>query len=124
MLSYEFYKIAHFIGLVFLLSACVGLVVEKKHNQNLGRPLNKKLWYGLHGSGLLIMLIAGFGLLARLGLASSLPLWIWLKLVVWLLFGALLPIIARLRHVEALAVIFLTTALVSVAAWLALSKLG
>jgi hypothetical protein len=102
----------------------VGLVVEKKHNQNLGRPLNKKLWYGLHGAGLLLMLIAGFGLLARLGLASSLPVWVWLKLLIWLSFGALLPVVARLRHIGILTVILLTTTLVSIAAWLALNKLG
>jgi len=43
----------------------------------------------VHGIGLLIVLIAGFGMLAKLNLMGSFPGWAVGKLVIWLALGAL-----------------------------------
>lgn len=49
-----------------------------------------------HGVGMLLSLVGGFGLLARLGLAHvSLPGWAWAKLVIWLFFGGMLGVLMR-----------------------------
>ena len=49
---------------------------------------NHGLVNALHGVGLLIILVSGFGMLARLGLNSGFPLWIWIKLALWVVVGA------------------------------------
>lgn len=120
-MPYEFYKIMHYLGLCLLLSAIIGLVVEKKHNTSLGRPLNKKLWFSLHGIGLLLLFVAGFGLMARLGLASDMPKWIFAKLGIWLAFGGLLPMLSKgsggLPKAMAISLV-----LIGSAAWLAITK--
>ena len=42
-----------------------------------------------HGAALVIILVSGFGLLARMGIAKfPWPGWVYFKLVVWLVFGA------------------------------------
>lgn len=50
-----------------------------------------------HGVGLLIALVGGFGLLARLGIShgADWPLWVWLKLGIWLVLGAMTALIGR-----------------------------
>ena len=49
-----------------------------------------------HGIGLLLSLVGGFGLLARLGIVhGGLPGWAILKLFIWVLFAALIGLIPR-----------------------------
>lgn len=53
-----------------------------------------------HGVGLVLALVGGFGLLARLGIIHGmLPTWVILKLVIWLVFGALLGVLIRKPHI-------------------------
>lgn len=49
-----------------------------------------------HGFGMVLSLLGGFGLLARLGVMhGSLPGWVWAKLAIWLVFGALIAVLLR-----------------------------
>ena len=49
----------------------------------------------LHGLGVLVMLVAGFGLLARLNISSfPWPTWVFIKVGLWLVLGVL-PFLAR-----------------------------
>ncbi len=49
-----------------------------------------------HGIGLLLSLVGGFGLLARLGMPhDGLPGWIIAKLGIWVIFAALLGVMIR-----------------------------
>ena len=75
----------------------------------------------VHGVSLLLILVAGFGLLAKLGLAGSWPLWVTVKILVWLALGAA-PVF--LRGGEAVARVALAVVVVvgAVAAWAALTK--
>ncbi len=122
-MSYELYKILHLIGLGLLISALIGLAVENKHNTSLGKPLNKKFWFALHGIGLLILVVAGFGLMARLNIFSPMPGWVWAKIGIWVAFGALPPMITK-RNLGVGTVLVLVMVLLSLAAWLAIGKLG
>ncbi len=56
----------------------------------------RRLFAALHGFGLVVILIAGFGWLAKLG--YGFPPWAGIKLVIWLGFGALLVPLKRKPH--------------------------
>lgn len=49
-----------------------------------------------HGIGLLLSLVGGFGLLARLGIVhGGLPGWVMAKLGIWILFAVLIGVVSR-----------------------------
>jgi hypothetical protein len=85
------YKVLHLLG-IFLLFAALG-VLTLRAAQGEERS---KLASATHGIALLIILVGGFGAMARLGLAHDwrFPLWIWVKLGIWLILGAA-PVLAR-----------------------------
>ena len=72
MFSYEFYKVLHLTGLVLLFSGLVTLLTMKVVNAELGGSA-KKFAFITHGVGLFLILLSGFGLLARLNLVRELP---------------------------------------------------
>ena len=74
-----------------------------------------------HGTGLLISLVGGFGLLARLGLTGGLPGWVYLKLAIWLGLG-MSPILLYKRPQTAKAVWFILIVLFISAAYTARYK--
>lgn len=91
-MPYEFYKILHFTGLILTFTSLSGYIFYLAQNKSNER---KKLFSILHGIGLLILLVSGFGLAARLGYVQQLPMWVYIKLVIWLVVGASLAIIKR-----------------------------
>lgn len=93
-MSYEFYKILHLIGLVLLFSGLVSLLTLRVVGAEVNGPA-KKFAFLTHGIGLFLILLSGFGLLARLGLVRELPGWIYVKLVIWLYFGLTIALIKR-----------------------------
>lgn len=114
-MSYEFYKILHLIGLVTLyisLGALAYISLEKR-----------KPFMIIHGVSTLIMLVAGFGLLARLGMASGMPTWVYVKIAIWLVLGAT-PVILKRKPQTAMPVTILSIALGAVAAYIAIMKPG
>ncbi|MBM3223032.1 MAG: hypothetical protein FJZ47_04410 [Candidatus Tectomicrobia bacterium] len=48
-----------------------------------------------HGLGLLLALVGGFGLLAKIGISWPWPGWVIVKLIIWLLFAAVVGMAAR-----------------------------
>ena len=95
MLSYHAYKLIHLIGVFLLLISLGGQLVRADSSAW------RKYLKISHGIGLLLLLIAGFGLLARLGIGW--PLWIQLKILVWVTLG-FMPML--LRRVPSSAKIF------------------
>ena len=93
---YNFYRVLHLVGviLVFLsLGGALALVangVSKDQNE-----WRKRIAIS-HGIGLVLLLVAGFGMLARLGIGGNLPAWAWIKLLIWLLMGASLTLAYKL----------------------------
>ena len=72
-----------------------------------------------HGVSLLIVFIAGFGLMARLNMmGTSWPLWIYLKVAIWLILGGIIAVIAR-KGQWATGLFYLVILLGGVAAWVA-----
>lgn len=119
MIGYTTYKILHLVAVLGLFAAVGGVAVYAANGGSKQENAAGKAVSILHGAGLLLILVSGFGLLARLDL--SLGGWAIGKLVVWLVAGALLAVPYR-SPAAARAVLWLLPALGGVAAWLAISK--
>ncbi|EPG72782.1 hypothetical protein LEP1GSC058_1027 [Leptospira fainei serovar Hurstbridge str. BUT 6] len=91
MISYTVYKLVHILGILFLFLAFGGIAL---HAIGGGTKENaqKKLIAITHGIGLFLILLGGFGMLARLGIIWPWPGWIIAKFLFWLLFGGLLTL--------------------------------
>ena len=119
-MPYEVYKVLHITGIftvLFAISAHIFHVLSggtKATNQ-----YRRKLAI-MHGVGLLVTLVAGFGLLARLGIHSS-PMWVSIKILIWVFLGAVSAIIYRQPKIAG-AIWWTTLLLTFVAAYLAVYK--
>lgn len=102
-MSIAFYHVLHLAGLLSLFIGFGAL---------LGSDTKTAMKW--HGIGLVIMIVAGFGMLAKLGIMSSMPTWVWIKIGIWLALGAL-PVLAK-RQVLPKGAVVLIAALLAVAA--------
>lgn len=120
-MSYEFYKTLHIIGLACLLMG-FGLGLAYFLLAKNGAPRSLRIWtFALHGTGLTIMIVAGFGLLARLNMMGDLPGWVYGKLVIWLVLALMISLVKRRpQWFPGLAIVIV--ALVGYAAKLAITK--
>jgi hypothetical protein len=113
-MSKEFYNIMHFAGLIFLFLGLGGILLSYATGNVLKKKI-KVLAYACHGVGLTLLLVSGFGLLARLGLVQGLPSWVYVKLLIWTFFGLALSI-ARKKAQWTLTLIILFVGLGTTAA--------
>lgn len=121
-MSYQALKILHVTGLALTFMGLAGVLGYKMNGG--GQSKRRWLFFVAHGVGLVLLLVTGFALVARLQLTAathSLPGWVQAKLVLWLLAGGAVSLASRLsRYAEIIFVLF--TALVIAAAWLAIAK--
>ena len=98
-MSYLTYKLVHLLGIFTLLVALAGMAAHAATGQKKDENNNYKTLLALHGLGALIALTGGFGLLARIGVTGNgiFPGWIWAKLALWVLLGALVALPYRRR---------------------------
>ena len=112
-MDYMSYKFIHLIG-IFMLFLALGAaaVTDRSHSR----------WASsVHGVALLLIIVTGFGMLAKLAITGSLPGWVIGKLIAWLALGAALPL-ARRKKISTAAMLFLFVALGAAAAGLAIWK--
>lgn len=121
-MSLQAYKLLHLLG-IFVLFASLGGLAALRMKASADRPEGSKVFNILHGLALAIILIAGFGALAKLGMGSpgAWGAWVWIKLVIWLLMGASLVAIKKAGK-SAPTVLVLLTVLGAVSAWAAIFK--
>lgn len=95
-MPYEIYKMLHLTGIFLLTSGLVGMLVLVWSGHQIAGKV-KTFAFVTHGVGLLFMLVSGFGLLARMGFmhSGSLPSWIYVKLVIWLIMGGIISLLKR-----------------------------
>ena len=117
MLSYDFYKILH-VSAVLMIFLSVGGMIALARAQVVGAAANKMMSI-LHGTGLLIALVGGFGVMARIGL--SMDGWIIGKLVIWTVFGGLMVLVKRKPEMTTIWAV-LSIVLGIVASYLAILK--
>lgn len=91
-MPYIVYRLIHFLGIFTLL---IALAAAGMHVLRGGTRRDNPFRRGIaiaHGSAAFLVLLGGFGMLARLGVAhGGLPPWIYLKLIIWaVLTGAFL----------------------------------
>src|SRR5919106_2928913 len=121
MLSLLFYKNLHLIGVFMLFVALGGLMLHQ-----INAATRENIWRKpvaiTHGLGLLLVLVGGFGMLARLEIFSwPWPGWVIAKIVIWIIFGALIAVVGRASSL-AKPLWWITIILGAVAAYLALNK--
>lgn len=94
-MTYEFYKVLHLTGVFIVLMTLSAALVHAAGGGTKANLPMRGVIAGGHGVGLLLALVGGFGLLARLELAAAIPGWAWVKLVIWLVLGAALTVAFR-----------------------------
>ena len=80
-MSYSIYIIFHLIGAFFVIFALGGSLLQAINTGNKNFQF-KKVIGAVHGIGLLLLFVAGFGLIAKNGY-STIPLWVWIKIIIW-----------------------------------------
>lgn len=119
-MSLEIYKLIHvtsvallLLGLGSLLGAySTGAVPEKKWRISMAM---------VHGVGMTLLLISGFGMLAKLQIMGAFPGWVWAKIVVWLALGGSMVLAKRKAELRTTLLIFWAL-LVAVAAFMGIFK--
>ncbi|NRA97876.1 MAG: hypothetical protein HRU14_16895 [Planctomycetes bacterium] len=116
-MPYETYKLLHVVGLLLLFLGMGGQLLGADSER--GRaPRGTAI---LHAVGLLVMLVGGFGMMARLGIQWPWPGWLIAKRGVWLTIGAL-PVVVRRQLIPHGLAWLVAVVLGGLAAWLAISK--
>jgi hypothetical protein len=94
-MSYEFYKLLHLLGVFLTITALAGAAHHVATGGTKQTNTFRKSVAMTHGIGLLLVLAAGFGALAKLGV-HGFPLWVILKLCLWLTLGGLIAAIYKM----------------------------
>lgn len=83
MISYQIYKILHVVSIVMFFALYAAAAVKAQRGEKF------KLETILTGVCLVIILIAGMGLVARIGIphGESWPIWLKAKLGIWIVIG-------------------------------------
>jgi hypothetical protein len=108
----ELYRVLHVLGALALF---LGLGGALSHEP--GKA--PKIFVGLHGLGLLALIVAGIGVAHRTNLGW--PNWLIAKMGVWVLLGAL-PMLVRRAIINRFLGLLLALGLGGAAAWLAITK--
>jgi hypothetical protein len=95
-MSLQTYHFLHLIGLIFVFIGFGGLLSSEGAKKAM-------MW---HGIGLVISLVSGFGMLAKMGIMGAMPPWVWIKIALWLVLG-FLPVLAKRRVLAAPLVVLI-----------------
>lgn len=92
MFSLAFYKVVHLLGVAMVMVSLAGAAVASMTGDGFRTSPVRRLLSIMHGISGLLVLVGGFGMLARLGVmhGAGFPGWIWVKLVLFVIIGGLL----------------------------------
>lgn len=116
-MSYEFYKVLHVFMLVLMVAAFAPQFLSANN-------AHAKLLKITSGVASLLLFVGGMGLLARIGVGhgTAWPVWVKVKVGVWVAVAALGPILAKRMQKNRLAGLGLILALIFVAVYSAITK--
>jgi hypothetical protein len=86
------YQILHVTGIIMLFMGYGALLARSLASSD--NVAVRKLGSMTSGIGLLLILIAGFGMISKLGHSFTAP-WLIVKMVIWLALGAIIVLINR-----------------------------
>ncbi|MCC6242881.1 MAG: hypothetical protein IT353_08570 [Gemmatimonadaceae bacterium] len=90
MFPRDFYEVLHIIGIAMLFVAIGGVAVHAANGGSKSASSTRGLVGSMHGLGALLILVGGFGMLARMGLVQgAFPGWLWGKLIIWTILSAI-----------------------------------
>jgi hypothetical protein len=117
LLSFAVYKVVHFLGIFMLVTALAATLARSAKEGLNSDPLQKRLGL-VHGVALLLILVGGFGMLARLD--AGFPGWAIAKMVIWIVFGGMI----NLRKNPSMATwgLVVIPILAALAGWIAFAK--
>lgn len=122
-MSYEFYKILHSLSTMMVVMGLAGAAAVSVNGIAKKSNVFRKTLAITHGLGMFIALVAGFGLMARLQMVGQgFPVWIWVKLAIWVAMGGLIALIYR-KPSSAKWVWWLILVLFGIAAYMARLKI-
>jgi len=110
-MSIQTYHFLHLIGLILVFIGFGGLLSSE------GAKKSMK-W---HGIGLVISFVSGFGMLAKMGIMGSMPVWVWIKIGLWLVLG-FLPVLAKRRVLSSQVVVLIAILIGAVLGYLGYFK--
>ena len=117
MLSLAVYKTIHFLGVFALVTALTATLARAAQPGGAPDPWRTRLGI-LHGVALFLVLLGGFGMLARLGMGVT--GWVGAKLLIWVAAGGLIAL--RKRAAAAAWGIVLVPLLAVLAGWIGYTK--
>jgi hypothetical protein len=98
-MSYVTYKIIHFLGIFTLITAMAVAAAHMLGGGSKADNPHRKAIAIAHGLAVFLILLGGFGMLARLGIMhGGLPGWIYLKIGIWLVLAASIALVYRGRE--------------------------
>ena len=81
------YKLVHILGLILLFQSLGAyLFLSLSAEGTVDAPPARMLKI-MHGVGLLFLLVGGFGMLAKMSIMWPMPVWVWIKIIAWILLG-------------------------------------
>lgn len=110
-MTLQTYHFIHLIGLVFVFIGFGGLLSQDGARKAM-------MW---HGIGLVISFVSGFGMLEKMGIMGSMPVWVWIKIALWLVLG-FLPVLAKRRVLPAKTVVLIAAVVGAALAYLGYFK--
>ncbi len=87
-----FYQILHVVGIIMIFMG-YGALLARSLVKSDSKSV-RKLGSITSGIGLLLVLVAGFGMMAKLGYSITTP-WLIVKIIIWLALGGVITLINR-----------------------------
>jgi hypothetical protein len=115
------YRLLHIFSMMLLFTSLGGLLLASRAGITTG--VSRKTAGMTHGIALILLLITGFGALAKTGLSNPglWPAWLWIKALIWLVFGGVIVLIRRSPNASTL-LWWILPLLGALAAYMALYK--
>ncbi|MGM0578396.1 MAG: hypothetical protein ACQEXJ_21910 [Myxococcota bacterium] len=99
-MSIQVYFALHIFAILLLF---LGLGARTAQALDGGEPRKGKLLATVsHGLGLFLILLAGFGMLARMGITWPWPHWVIVKVAIWVILGVLVVVPKRVPNLSVL----------------------
>jgi hypothetical protein len=95
-MPYAVYKLVHFLGIFTVITVLAAASMYVLRGGTRTDNPYRKVMGAAHGVGAFLILLGGFGMLARLGIMhGGLPLWVYFKLAIWVTLSGAIAVVYR-----------------------------